>query len=585
MATFPIENVISACMPLPVCVISRNGKVLSANSKISDVYIYDRIVDGDFFALTGIKTSDLYEAAETKIYPVISRNDKKFKLVAELADDSEDSDLIVFFSDVTAVEELKEKYRNERLCVAKIEIDNYDDLMDNMPADESLSLSNSIDKIIRKWGEKSNASVIRVDNNTYILTFEYQHLEKLKESKFELLDEVRELETSADFPASLSIGVGVDGKTPAETAEFASDAVQLALGRGGDQAVVKRDKKIEYFGGTLQTVEKRNKGKSRMVGHALKQLISHSKKIFIMGHVNPDMDCFGAALGIVRLCSLFDNDPYVVIDNYKDNLAIAYKAAKESEDYKLISSEKALSMADKDSLLIVVDTQRPAIVQCPQLLEVCDRVVVIDHHRRVEDYIENPVLAYIETYASSTCELITEIMQYATSKKTLTKLEAEVLLAGMTIDTNGFTVKAGVRTFEAAAWLRRQGADPTEVSRFFQEDPETYVIKTKTLADARFYEEGIAVSICETPNSDEQVICAQVANNLLKVRGVKASFVAGINAEGRTVVSARSLGSVNVQIVMEKFNGGGHLTTAATQTDIPPEIIIEQILDIMEVKR
>ena len=584
MATFPLENIISACIPLPVCVINRNGKVLSASDKISEVYLYDRIVDGDFFALTGVKTLDLYDAVETKVFPIISRNDKKFKLVAQLAEDSEDSNLVVFFNDVTAIEDLKEKYRNERLCVARIEIDNYEDLMDTMPADESLSLSNAIDKIIRKWGERSNASVIRLDNNTYMLTFEYQHLEKLKETKFELLDEVRELETNADFPASLSIGVGVDGKTPAETAEFASDAVQLALGRGGDQAVVKRDKKIEYFGGTLQAVEKRNKGKSRMVGHALKQLISHSKKIFVMGHMNPDMDCFGAALGVVRLCSLFDNEPYVVIDNYKDNLAIAL-AAKESEDYKFITSEKALSLAEKDSLVIVVDTQRPTIAQCPQLLEVCDRVVVIDHHRRVEDYIENPVLAYIETYASSTCELITEIMQYAAGKKTLTKLEAEVLLAGMTIDTNGFTIKAGVRTFEAAAWLRRQGADPTEVSRFFQEDPETYIIKTKTLADAVFYEEGVAVSICETPHADEQVICAQVANNLLRVKGVKASFVAGINGEGRTVVSARSLGGVNVQTVMEKFNGGGHLTTAATQTDIPPTDIIEQILEVMEVKK
>lgn len=585
MATIQNDNVISACVPLPVCVINRSGKVLSASSKINEVYLYDRIVDGDFFALTGVKTLDIYDAVETKKFPVISRNDKKFKLVAALADDSEDSNLVVYFNDVTAMEDLKEKYRNERLCVAKIQIDNFEELMDNMPADESLSLSNEIDKIIRKWGEKANASVIRTNNDTYILTFEYQYLEKLKDNKFELLDEVRALETNADFPASLSIGVGVDGKTPAETADFAADAVQLALARGGDQAVVKRDKKIEYFGGTLQAVEKRNKGKSRMVGHALKQLISHSKKIFVMGHVNPDMDCFGAALGVVRLCSLFDNEPYVVIDNYKDALSIAFKAAKESEDYKFITSEKALAMADKESLVIVVDTHRPSIVQCPGLLEVCDRVVVIDHHRRVEDYIENPVLAYIETYASSTCELITEIMQYAASKKTLTKLEAETLLAGITVDTNVFTVKAGVRTFEAAAWLRRQGADPTEVSRFFQEDPESYVIKTRTLADAKIFDEGVAVAICKTPHSDEQVICAQVANNLLTVRGIKASFVAGINGEGRTVVSARSLGEVNVQIIMEKFNGGGHLTTAATQTDIAPEEIIEQILDIMEVKR
>ncbi len=222
------------------------------------------------------------------------------------------------------------------------------------------------------------------------------------------------------------------------------------------------------------------------------------------------------------------------------------------------------------------------MVQCPKLLDICERVVIIDHHRRVEDFIENPVLAYMESYASSTCELVAEILQYMSTKKVLNKLEAEALLAGMTIDTNGFTVKSGVRTFEAAAWLRRQGADPTEVKRFFQEDRESFVIKSKALADAVFHENGVMTAICKTQHADEQVICAQVADELLKIKGAKASFVAGINNEGRTVISARSLGQVNVQILMEKFNGGGHLTTAAAQVDISPEEVIERILEYME---
>ena len=210
-----------------------------------------------------------------------------------------------------------------------------------------------------------------------------------------------------------------------------------------------------------------------------------------MGHSNPDMDCFGAALGVMRLCALREIEPYIVIDNYKEALQVIFKQAKESDEYRFINSEKAKSLADKDSLLIVLDTHRPSMVECPELLEICERVVVIDHHRRVEEFIENPVLAYMESYASSTSELVTEILQYMTSKKTLIKLEAEALLAGITIDTNGFTVKAGVRTFEAAAWLRRQGADPTEVSRFFQEDLESFEIKAKALAEAHFYEEGM----------------------------------------------------------------------------------------------
>lgn len=583
MTTTSIENIISSCIPMPVCVINSNGKITNANDKIGEVFIYDAIIDADIFALTGVKTSDLYEAAKDKSHHlIIKRNDKVFKLICQTMTEEEDSNLTILFSDVTGFEELKEIYNNEKLCIGKIQIDNYDELMANTALDERVAVSNEIDKIVRKWAEKINAAINRMKDDAYVVSFEHLQLEKLISSKFELLDDVRHIETGTDFPVSLSIGIGVGGKTPAQTEENADAALDLALGRGGDQAVVKRNSKVKYFGGKLQTVEKRNKGKSRIVGHALKQLIDQSKKIFVMGHVNPDMDCFGAALGVMRLCFLREKEPYLIIDNYKEALSTVFKEAKDSDQYRFVTSEKAKTLADKDSLLIVLDTHRPSMVQCPDLLEICERIVIIDHHRRVEDFIENPVLAYMESYASSTCELVAEILQYMTSKKSLTKFESEALLAGMTIDTNGFTVKSGVRTFEAAAWLRRQGADPTEVRRFFQEDRESFAIKTKALADAVFYENGIMTSICRTKHADEQVICAQVADELLTVKGVKASFVAGINNEGRTVVSARSLGEVNVQVIMEKFNGGGHLTTAAAQVDISPEEVIEKILEYME---
>lgn len=583
MTTTSIENIISSCIPMPVCVINSNGKITNANDKIGEVFIYDAIIDADIFALTGVKTSDLYEAAKDKSHHlIIKRNDKVFKLICQTMTEEEDSNLTILFSDVTGFEELKEIYNNEKLCIGKIQIDNYDELMANTALDERVAVSNEIDKIVRKWAEKINAAINRMKDDAYVVSFEHLQLEKLISSKFELLDDVRHIETGTDFPVSLSIGIGVGGKTPAQTEENADAALDLALGRGGDQAVVKRNSKVEYFGGKLQAVEKRNKGKSRIVGHALKQLIDQSKKIFVMGHVNPDMDCFGAALGVMRLCFLREKEPYLIIDNYKEALSTVFKEAKDSDQYRFVTSEKAKTLADKDSLLIVLDTHRPSMVQCPDLLEICERIVIIDHHRRVEDFIENPVLAYMESYASSTCELVAEILQYVTSKKSLTKFESEALLAGMTIDTNGFTVKSGVRTFEAAAWLRRQGADPTEVRRFFQEDRESFAIKTKALADAVFYENGIMTSICKTKHADEQVICAQVADELLTVKGVKASFVAGINNEGRTVVSARSLGEVNVQVIMEKFNGGGHLTTAAAQVDISPEEVIEKILEYME---
>lgn len=582
MTSANLDRIVSGSIPMPVCIINKNGKITMANDKIGEVFIYDAIIDADFFALTGIKTAELYESAETNTYHLIKRNDRVFKLICQVTPEDEEGHLTILFSDVTGFEELKEKYNNERMCIGKIQIDNYDELISNIPLDIRGEVTNQIDKAVRNWAEKLNGSINRLGDDKYVFSFQQVYLEKIIALKFEILDEVRNIETGADFPVSLSIGVGALGKSPMQTEAYADAALDLALGRGGDQAVIKKGSQIEYFGGKLQTVEKRNKGKSRIVGHALKQLIDQSKKIFIMGHVNPDMDCFGATLGVMRLCALREKEPYIIIDNYKEALSTIYKEAKDSDEYRFINSEKAISLADKDSLVIVLDTHRSSIVQCPELINICEKIVIIDHHRRVEDFIENPTLAYMESYASSTSELVAEILQYMTSKKSLVKLEAEALLAGMTVDTNGFTVKTGVRTFEAAAWLRRQGADPTEVRRFFQEDKDSFIIKTKALADAVFHEGGIVTSICTTKHADEQVICAQVADELLTVKGIKASFVTGKNEEGLTVISARSLGEVNVQVIMEKFNGGGHLTTAAAQVDISPEEAIEKILEYME---
>lgn len=370
-----------------------------------------------------------------------------------------------------------------------------------------------------------------------------------------------------------------------QTEEYANAALDLALGRGGDQAVVKRNIKIEYYGGKLQTVEKSNKGKSRIVGHALKQLIEQSRKIFVMGHRYPDMDSFGASLGIMRLCTLSEKEPFIVIDEFNDSLQAIFRQAKESENYKFISSEKAAAMAEAEDLLIVVDTHRPSMVQCPELLGICEKVVVIDHHRKVEEFIENPVLAYMESYASSTSELVAEILQYMTTKKVLLKLEAEALLAGITVDTNGFAMKTGVRTFEAAAWLRRQGADPTEVKRFFQEDLYNIRLKAAAISATEILGGDIAITTCQQVMPDAQLICAQVADQLLTIKGVKASFVVGRNNEMKTVISARSMGEINVQVIMEKFGGGGHLTTAAAQVDSSIDETVEKIMNVLEANK
>lgn len=413
------------------------------------------------------------------------------------------------------------------------------------------------------------------------MVFENKYYEKQAELKFPVLDEIRELETESDFPVTLSIGVGVGGKNPAEIEEYAADALDIALGRGGDQAVVKTINKIEYYGGKLQTVEKSNKGKSRVIAHALRQLIKQSSKVLIMGHRNPDMDCFGAAIGIYRLAASIEKKAHIIINGYNEALTAIYQAARETEDYSFINSEKAIAMRDDDTLVVVLDTHRVGLVECPELLD-SEKIVVIDHHRKAEESITNMVLSYMEPYASSTSELVTEIIQYSGQKKMLSKMDAEALLAGITVDTNRFAVKTGVRTFEAASWLRRSGADTAAVKKYFQSDLESFKIRAKCIANAQFLDDGIAMSICQGKNPNAQIVNSQVADELLTVQGIRATFVVGQNEHGKTVVSARSLGEVNVQVIMEKLGGGGHLNTAGAQVEMTPEETLEQLKVILE---
>jgi len=565
----------------PMCVLNRKGKIIFANSHMTDVFIYDGIEDSDFFALTGIKTADLFEEIDSNIVHILERNGKQFKLVTKQVGEEDEAKLLVYFYDVTNYESLKDRYNDEKICVCRINIDNYDELIASTSANNQMGVSTEVDKAIRLWAEKTGGSINKLNQSQYIMYFEYAQAEKLIEGKFVILDDVREIESEADFPVSLSIGIGIGGKTLVATDEYSSAALDLALGRGGDQAVVKRVNKIEYYGGKMQTVEKGNKGKSRVVAHALKQLIEQSKRVIIMGHANPDMDCFGAALGIHRMCAMSNRDSYILINEISDSLEDIYRQAKETQNYQFIGSKKAETLVDKDTLVVLVDTHRPSYAEHGELLKMTDKIVVIDHHRRAEDAVENPTLSYIESYASSTCELISEILQYAAPKKTLNKLEAEALLGGISIDTNRFALKTGVRTFEAAAWLRRSGADTSEVKRFFQTDLESFKIKAKCIAAAEYFDNGVAASICDGLNAEAQIINSQVADELLNIKGIKASFVAGRNIKGETVVSARSLGEINVQVIMERLGGGGHLTTAGAQVECSPEEVIEKILEMI----
>lgn len=572
-----IEKLLAHYSIVPTCIINSQGKITKANEKIAEVFKYDGITGGDIFALTGIKLPEFVEIAEKGSFLVCKRNEKAFRILAGFVGEGEMASIMLYFIDITTFENLKELYKDEKPCVALINIDNFDELMASAGEEKDLKLSSEIDRHIKAWVEKLGAASARYRDHLYEVVLTQKNYKTLVEKKFCILDEIREIEAEADFPVTLSIGIGIGGKTLLESERYAQDALDLAFGRGGDQAVVKNVRNLEYYGGRSQSVEKGFKGKSRIIAHALKMLMVQSSKVFIMGHKNPDLDSFGAALGIYRVARSIGKEAYIVLNSINDALADLVEDAKQTGEYDLIPTERALSYADEHSLVVVVDTHRPALVESLELVERVNRTVVIDHHRMAEDVLPNQILSYMESYASSASELVAEIVQYACEKKVLTKLEADALLAGIMVDTNRFSIKAGVRTFEAASWLRRAGADLANVKRYFQADPESFKMRAVCVANAEFYQDGVAMSVSPGQSANAQIINSQAADELLAIKGVRASFVAGINERGKTVVSARSLGDLNVQLVMEKFGGGGHLNTAGAQVDCPPAEILAQI--------
>lgn len=569
-------------IPLPACIVDTDGCIKAANSLMKDVFAYEGITEQNFFALTGVKPKELIASAldEEKSEIEIERNSQYFVLRTN-NDPKEEEDLFVYFINVTERDSLRKERRQEQICILYISIDNYDEMMSSTTEDSRLAVPSAVDRIVRKWASQYDSSIESIDEDCYMMTIYRKDADRIIESRFSVLDEVRNIDTKVDFPVSLSIGMAIGLNSLKSTKELAEAALELALGRGGDQAVVKNNDRTHYYGGKLQSMEKNNKGKSRIIAHALKQLILESSNVIIMGHRWPDMDCFGSAIGAYKICRYYEKEAYIVIDNYNEALQTVYQQAVDLECYNIINSEKANQIKDDKTLVIIVDVNRPAMVEWAEILDEDLRVVIVDHHRLSDDSIANPTLAYIESYASSASELMTEIIQYTASKRLVNKFEAEALLAGITVDTNSFSSKTGVRTFEAAAWLRRAGADTTEVKRFFQSEAITFQSKADAIANAEYLDNGVVIAMSKGYSTEAQIINAQVADELLSVKGVRAVIALGKNDMNKTVISARSLGDVNVQMLMERFNGGGHHTSAGAQVDATPEEVIEEIKEIL----
>jgi c-di-AMP phosphodiesterase-like protein len=549
--------------PLPLCLTDANGVITLANAKFRELYPGAVVMKTNIVQLTG-KYSGEFSDSESQHPVLLSAGERTYKVLPVYLDGDVRKSAMLCWIDVSDYENLNTLYNNERKCFAHVQIDNYDELISSSPDDKKSLIAAGIEKTVRQWAAKMNASVVRYYSNKYFIVFDYSHYRRIETDKFGILDEARAIETDADFPVSLSIGVGLDGKTPQQTDEYATFALDLALGRGGDQAVVKRGMHVDYYGGTLQMVERRNKGKSRVMAHAIRQLVDQSSKVIVMGHKNPDIDSFASAVGVARVAMNRGKDAFIVIGEVNRSLTEFQREAYKSGEYVFIGAAAASEIIDKNTLLVVVDTHRPSLTEAPALLGRTEKSVVIDHHRKAEEYIENATLNYMEPAASSTSELIAEIMQYMAEKKSISRLEAEMLLGGIIVDTNSFSVKTGTRTFEAASWLRRNGADTAVVRQYLQSDMDDFRQRAGIISNAEFLSDGIAVSRNEGRHENAQIINAKAADELLDIKGIRASFVIGETSD-EVVISARSLGEVNVQKIMERLGGGGHLTTAAAQ--------------------
>lgn len=563
--------------PFPLIIIETDGNIIWKSSKFNiefmnidiNSYLNDLVID--------IKTE--IESRENKKERTIVRhielNNKYYEIVGKFVHskhhENKNNDiymLMLYFIDETENIKLQKEYKDSKSCVTIMMVDNYEETMQQLESEEKPQVIAEIDKCVYEWTDKTNGILIKSDRDRYIYLFEQRYLEKVKEDKFSILDKIKEIKTKENIQLTLSIAVSNDGITDKEKYRSAGAAMDIVLGRGGDQAVIRENEIYKFYGGRAQEVEKRTKVKARIVAHALENLIKESSKVMIMGHTNPDIDSMGAGMGVYRLARDIGKNVYI-IDSQESNTLQSFKQSLSKEvEYEdiLISKEVAEENIDQDTLLVIVDTHKATYVEAPELLKKTGKIVIIDHHRRSADYIENATLTFQEVYASSAAELVTELLQYAETKVELKTIEAESLYAGIMMDTKNFTFKTGVRTFEAAAYLRRCGVNIIKVKKWFQSDLATFNKISGIVKKAEIVNDTIAIAIYDKKEKDSSVICAKAADELLTISDITASFVLG-RMGNKICISGRSIGDINVQIILEKLGGGGHITLAGAQVE------------------
>ncbi len=565
--------------PFPLIIMESNGNVIWRSSKfISEFegfdinqYLNNLIKD----IKLDIKEIEKDDSKEKEISRHIELNNKNYEVLGKFVHsrkyDKKHDDkymIMLYFIDETEIVTLKEEYKDSKSCVTIIMIDNYEETMQQLESEEKPQVIAEIDKCIYEWTNKSNGVLIKSDRDRYVYLFEQRYFEKVKEDKFSILDKVKDIKTKENVQITLSIAVSNDGLTDKEKYKSAQAAMDVVLGRGGDQAVIRSNEIYKFYGGRAQEVEKRTKIKARVVAHALENLIKDASKVMIMGHTNPDIDSMGSSMGIYRLAKCLGKKAYI-IDSNETNTLQSFKAdlAKEPEyEDILITKEVAEENIDKETLVVIVDTHKTTYVEAPELLKRTGKLVIIDHHRRSTDYIENATLTFQEVYASSAAELVTELLQYAEVRVDLKTIEAESLYAGIMMDTKNFTFKTGVRTFEAAAYLRKCGVNIIRVKKWFQSNLDTFNKIAGIVKKAEIVNDSIAIATYEKKDKEASLICAKAADELLTISDITASFVMG-KAGNKICISGRSIGDINVQVILEKLGGGGHITLAGAQVE------------------
>ena len=577
-----LQNSFLKNLQLPYAMLDEKGNFIWMNEAFEKLVGREKTYHGGITTLfPEIKPTDLptEEKAEVGIPLEIEGLYYKAKLTRVLMDSLSDKNEIIdtggkealtalYLFDETAEQLALQEVEDSSLVIGLIYIDNYDEVMESTP-DENRSLFGGVlDRMVNRYVSSVDGICSKTEKDKYLVILRKKSLQQLEENRFSLLSDMKASNYGNEIPATVSIGVGLGGLTYSQSHEFAKNAINLALARGGDQAVVKTSDETTYYGGKTQSIEKNTRVRARVKAEALKEILSSKDVVYIMGHRIADIDSFGACVGVYRIAQTLHKKAHIVLNEVNSSLQPIVDLFRNNPDYEedmLITSSEALEKVGDGSAVVVVDVNKPSITECPELLHKCSAIVVLDHHREGTEKIENATLSYIEGYASSTCEMVAEVLQYTGENVKIRSEEADAMYGGIVVDTNNFMSKTGVRTFEAAAFLRRNGADVTRVRKLFREDANEYKAKADTVSQAEIFQGIFAISVCPTDGiTSPTVIGAQAANELLDIKGVRGSFVL-TEYQDQIFISARSIDEVNVQVIMERMGGGGHMNTAGCQ--------------------